>query len=491
MKEYVLTAWIGGADVDDLPKRKGRLFSTLAKGDYSHAYLMYNYKKHVKDVPSYLQELQILFPEVSIDAAHVPLTSPQDMSEIYQSANALLGQVVADHPGAALYIQITPGTPAMQAVWILLGKTSYPQVTFLQSGPDQEVYETEIPFEISAEYTRSGQKLSDFNFSEVPIHAAFDDIITSNTHMNTLKQRASVLAQHEVPVLINGASGTGKELFATAIHNASARSDELLKVVNCGAIPPELIDSTLFGHKKGAFTGAVSDQPGVFEVADGGTLFLDEFGELPLDAQVRLLRVLQEGTLSRVGDSKVLKVNVRIICATNKNLVKAIGEGKFREDLFYRIAVGVINLPPIKERSGDLSILAASLLENIQSQLGLDKDKKLSPGATNIILSHSWPGNVRELHSTLLRACLWSQNKNIGEADLRDAMFTQSTDSNDIMSHDLSQSIDLKGLQDQLEEHYVRLAWLKTDGQKKKAAALLGIKNYQSYDKRLKDYNIS
>lgn len=489
--DQILIAWIGGADIDSsLKQQHGPISATLESGQYTHAYFLFNY--HRAKTQPYLDWLQEQHTE-TILADHIPLTSPQDLGEIYLAADQLLNRVTSEHPKADLHLQITPGTPAMQAVWILLGKTKYPNVTFLQCSAEQGVYETQIPFEISAEYLEGQQtarQLKDLSLAAVPAHAAFEHIITNNAHMNTLKQRATVLAQHDVPVLINGDSGTGKELFATAIHNASPRAGQPFKVLNCGAIPPELIDSTLFGHKKGAFTGAVSTQKGVFELADGGTLFLDEFGELPLDAQVRLLRVLQEGKLNRVGDSEIIDVDVRIICATNKDLMQLISEGQFREDLFYRIAVGVINLPPIKDRKGDITLLAKTLLQQIEQQTGL-KDKKLSPKANNLILEHTWPGNVRELFSTLLRACLWSQGKSISEQELKDAMFTQQANGSDILSSDLSQPIDLQGLVDKVERHYVKLAWDKTAGQKKKAAELLGYSSYQNYNKRLEKYGIS
>ena len=489
--DQILIAWIGGADIELAQKQQhGPISVSLKNNKYSHAYCLYNYSE-AKTEP-YLDWLKKQH-QSDIHADHIPLTSPQDLGEIYLAADKLLTRITQSHPKSKLHLQITPGTPAMQAVWILLGKTKYPNVTFLQSSEQQGVYETQIPFEISAEYLEGQQtvrQLKDLSLAAVPAHAAFEYIITNNDHMNTLKQRATVLAQHDVPVLINGDSGTGKELFATAIHNASPRSAQPLKVLNCGAIPPELIDSTLFGHKKGAFTGAVSTQKGVFELADGGTLFLDEFGELPLDAQVRLLRVLQEGKLNRVGDSEIIEVNVRIICATNKDLMQLISEGKFREDLFYRIAVGVINLPPIKDRKGDITLLAKTLLQQIEQQTGLS-GKKLSPKANNLILEHTWPGNVRELYSTLLRACLWSQSKSISEQELKDAIFTQQANGSDILAQDLSQPIDLQGIVDKVEEHYVKLAWDKTAGQKTKAAELLGYSSYQNYNKRLEKHGIS
>jgi transcriptional regulator with PAS, ATPase and Fis domain len=488
--DQILIAWIGGADiVQGVNQQHGSISATLQNGHYTHAYFLYNYQK--SETAPYLDWLKKQH-QTNIHADYIPLTSPQDFGEIYRAAEKLLSNIQNTNPRAKITLQITPGTPAMQAVWILLGKTKF-QVEFLQSSKEKGIEQVHIPFEISAEL-QTGQKLKDLAQASVPTHAAFENIVTQNDLMLQLKQRATVLAQHDVPVLINGDSGTGKELFATAIHNASKRATGPLKVVNCGAIPSELIDSILFGHKKGAFTGAASDQQGVFEAANGGTLFLDEFGELPLDAQVRLLRVLQDGTLNRVGDSKPIAVDVRIICATNKDLMAMITSGQFREDLFYRIAVGVINLPPIKDRKGDMTLLAKTLVKQIEEQLGLNdlgaKDKKLSPKANNLILEHSWPGNVRELYSTLLRACLWSQKESISDQDLKEAMFTQSTGGGDIMSHDLSYPIDLKGLTSDMEAYYVKLAWQKSAGQKKKAAQLLGIKNYQTFDQRLEKYGI-
>jgi transcriptional regulator with PAS, ATPase and Fis domain len=500
----ILVAWIGGKDIlNGLKNKTGPILSTLqAQGEddpFHHVYLLYNYSEKDLDAQKYIAWLKDK-TKADIQNTYVPLASPQDLGEIYLAADKLLSTIRTEHPNALVTLQITPGTPAMQAVWILLGKTKYPNVEFLQTSVEQGVHKANIPFAISAEFLPSSgvkqttNQLNSLAQANVPTHAAFDDIITSNNHMKTLKQRASVLAQHDVPVLINGDSGAGKELFATAIHNASSRSDKPLQVVNCGAIPAELIDSILFGHKKGAFTGAVSDQQGVFEAAHGGTLFLDEFGELPLSAQVRLLRVLQDGTLRRVGERTDIKVDVRIICATNKDLMGMIADGQFREDLFYRIAVGVINLPPIKDREGDITLLAKTLLKQIQEQLGLTdisvKDKKISPNAKNIILSHDWPGNVRELYSTLLRACLWSQGKSISEQDLKDAMFTLQDKGSDILAHDLSETLDLQGLLDKVEEHYVRLAWDKSSGKKKKAAELLGINSYQNYSNKLEKYKV-
>jgi sigma54-dependent transcription regulator len=279
-KKNILVAWIGGKDIlNGLKDKTGPVLSTLQAqredDPFQHVYLLYNYSEKDLDAQKYIAWLKDK-TNADIKNTYVPLASPQDLGEIYLAADKLLSTIRTEHPNASVTLQITPGTPAMQAVWILLGKTKYPNVEFLQTSAEQGVHKANIPFAISAEFLPSSgvkqaaNQLNSLAQANVPTHAAFDDI---NNHMKTLKQRASVLAQHDVPVLINGDSGTGKELFATAIHNASSRSDKPLQVVNCGAIPAELIDSILFGHKKGAFTGVVTDQQGVFEAAHGESAY--------------------------------------------------------------------------------------------------------------------------------------------------------------------------------------------------------------------------
>lgn len=239
--------------------------------------------------------------------------------------------------------------------------------SFYRSSKEQGTEEVKIPFEISAKYTQPVIKLNTkqltmlSNDSVIPI-AAFVHIITQNPVMQRLKYHAETLAKREVPVLIQGETGTGKELFARAIHNASLRSDKPFLVVNCGAFPSGLVDSILLGHKKGAFTGASADRQGYFRQANGRALFLDEFGELEPSVQVRLLRVLQEGVVTPVGADNEESVNVRIITATHRNLLQAVQKGSFREDLFYRVAVGVLLLPPLRERKGDIILLVEALL---------------------------------------------------------------------------------------------------------------------------------
>jgi transcriptional regulator with PAS, ATPase and Fis domain len=375
-------------------------------------------------------------------------------------------------------------------VWILLGKTKH-QVTFYQSTLEQGVQQVDIPFEISAEFVpNSDQKLTKLATGQVQANAAFNDIVTQNPEMNRLKQQATVLAARAVPVLIYGETGTGKELFATAIHNASPRSSKTFVPVNCGAIPAELIDSMFFGHKKGSFTGATNDHDGVFKQADGGTLFLDEFGELPLSVQVRLLRVLQSGEFTPVGATKPIKVDVRIIAATNRDLLQEVAAGRFREDLFYRIAVGVLKLPPLRQRAGDITLLAESLLAGIVEDLQGEEHKKLSSDAKNLILKQPWRGNIRELQSTLLRASLWATGNKITAADIQQALFSMPEITPSILGKDISQGIDIQDIIASVVGHYIPLAMTEAQGNKTKAADLLGLKNYQTLNNWIEKYSV-
>jgi transcriptional regulator with GAF, ATPase, and Fis domain len=211
------------------------------------------------------------------------------------------------------------------------------------------------------------------------------------------------LTQADVPVLIHGETGTGKELVARALHEHGRRRGKRFVAVNCAAVPANLLESELFGHQRGAFTGAIADRPGQFVVADGGTLFLDEIGDMPLEMQSKLLRVLQEGEVRAVGSNRVQKVDVRMVAASHKDLTNLVREGRFRQDLFYRLNVVAIELPPLRDRGPDLPLLVRAFLERLARQQGRPTPE-LSERALAALVAHRWPGNVRELENELSRA---------------------------------------------------------------------------------------
>ena len=242
-----------------------------------------------------------------------------------------------------------------------------------------------------------------------------DSVVGADTGLKEVMEQVQLVAPSDTPVLILGETGSGKEVVARAIHNQSRRASGPFLRINCGAIAPDLVDSELFGHEKGSFTGAVADRKGWFERADCGTLFLDECGELPLPAQVRLLRVLQDGTFQRVGGERPLHVDVRVIAATHRDLPAMVASGQFREDLWYRIAVFPVRLPPLRERLADIPALAAHFALRAAKRLGLNA---LNPSADDLqqLIAYSWPGNVRELSAVIERAAILGEGKRLDVA---------------------------------------------------------------------------
>jgi len=244
-----------------------------------------------------------------------------------------------------------------------------------------------------------------------------DYIVGGSPKVEELLTQISIVAQNDVPVIIYGESGTGKELVARAIHYTGRRADKPFIVENCGAIPENLIENELFGHVKGAYTDARTDQKGLFEEAHLGTLFLDEVGELPLSLQVKFLRVLQDGEFKRIGSTRPIKVDVRVIAATNKDLIQAIAEKSFREDLFYRLNVIPMHLPPLRERKEDIPLLINHFLAEFNKELGKNVEG-FSPAAIQKMMTYQWPGNVRELKNKVKQAMVLTRNNVIGAEDL-------------------------------------------------------------------------
>jgi len=290
-------------------------------------------------------------------------------------------------------------------------------------------------------------------------------------------------------VLITGESGTGKELIARAIHNYSHRKDRPFFAINCSAIPEGLFESELFGHIKGAFTGAIATKEGIFEVANGGTVFLDEIGDIPQSFQVKLLRVLEEKTIKRVGGNQEIKVDVRIIAATNRDLKKAVAEGNFREDLFYRLDVIPIEIPPLRERREDIPLLVEHFVSKYSRLLGRDI-KGVSEEAMQMLMAHQWKGNVRELENVIERAATLGSGPII-EMNTIDECLRRGVPYKGPLSIEIPpEGLDLEGLLRDIEKGLLlkaldRVKWVKRD-----AARLLGL-DFRSFRYRLAKYNIN
>lgn len=322
---------------------------------------------------------------------------------------------------------------------------------------------------------------------EVP-HPDINDVIRDvgivgdHPLMKKAIEIAAMLAPSDVPMLILGETGTGKELFAKLIHRLSNRSKNPFVSINCGAIPKELAESILFGHKRGAFTGAIADLTGKFDAANTGTLFLDELGELPMSTQSKLLRVLDDGMVETLGHAKPHKVDVRIIAATNQNIHEAIKSGKFRQDLYYRLSVGEIHLPPLRKRRSDITKIALYILDRINETL--KKPKRLSTGALIRLQNHSWQGNARDLDNVIERSARLSRKEVL---DAEDLMITEPVgdDNSSLTSPDLHQGFSIEKYLADSRKELINKALEIAGGNQSEAARLLDI-SQQAVHKFLK-----
>jgi two-component system response regulator AtoC len=313
----------------------------------------------------------------------------------------------------------------------------------------------------------------------------FEDILAKSGNMQDIFRTIVKIAEFKTTVLITGESGVGKELVARAIHRRSKRNGAFV-ALNCGAIPENLLESELFGHKKGAFTDAVADRRGLFEEAHGGTLFLDEIGELPLGLQVKLLRVLEDEKIRRLGDARDVQVDVRIVTATHRDLLAETKHGRFREDLFYRLNVLHIHCPPLRERREDIPLLIEHFLARNNARLGTEV-RGLDTEARRLLFEYPWPGNVRELENTIERAMVLSEGDTITATDLPERV----REARDPVQMQLaSGELSVKKTMRIIEEILIRRALQKTKGNRTRAAEVLEI-SHRALLYKIKDYEIT
>jgi len=521
VKRRILVQWIGHSDLRSLaaelpaarakkildriygaPGDEGNLGPTktlLTTQKFDEVRLLSNYDKEWNQ---WFQE----WLKTPTELIKVDLEKPTDYPGIFEIVDRELSALKQSKSWAntELCLHLSPGTPAMSAVFLLLGKTRYP-ATFYETSRDGKSWITDIPFDlidIIPEILRKPDAHLRHLASRAPAEIkGFEDIAGDSRAIRDAVGRAQRAAIRNVSVLLIGESGTGKEMFAQAVHQASQRHDKPLKTVNCAALSKGLLESELFGHRKGAFTGADSDREGLFEAADGGTLFLDEVGECDLETQAKLLRVLQPITgegpsirnICRLGENKDRKVDVRIIAATNKDLFTAMQEGEFREDLYYRLANLSINLPPLRDRKSDIPKIAERLLGMLNQQFEAEEPgyshKSLSASAIAFVKSQPWKGNVRQLYNALLQAAVLTDGSEIGKKDIA-ASIANIPDSNrtlnSIMERPLGDDFDLEEHLNEIHRNYLERALEDAHGVKAEAARLLGMKNYQTLDAQLK-----
>lgn len=504
----VLACWLGDTDLrapkQMIPNEFGPIARALLSPEFEHAFkeilILCNRPLTQKSSPDtvtpteYLGWFRSKIPHVEVQFKSAELENPSDFVDIYRQVTIALDELSTRHPSLALTFHLSPGTSAMSAIWLLLAKTTY-NAKLLRTSKEEGAVHVEVPFDIHANFVpiqtvRRVERALGERILQAE-ETQFGTLHFRSHSMRQLTSNARLVAPHSLAVLIEGESGTGKTQIAQEIHKLSLRTDAPFQVVNCGAIPTHLIESQLFGHVRGAFTGAERDHLGLIRAAQGGTLFLDEIGELPPDAQVKLLRVLQENRIRPVGSTREDAVDVRIVAATNQSLRELVSQNRFREDLYYRVSVAILRVPPLRERFEDLVLLIELLFKQFNDAIFPKKQDKrtLAADALLRLQTHRWPGNVRELQNVLQRALLFSRSTSINSEDITraiDVLPSQISCANQPIGPDFNINDHLQGIKKQ----YIECALQQTRYKKTEAAKLLGLKNHQTLSNWMHDLGL-
>ena len=498
-KTKILFSFVGNND----PYRKGTedfgpVLSLLNARRFDRVILIYtgpDYLEIAKTVEHIAQaeELTGSFHFLALE-----LFSPIDYVEIYGKLKPMVQHLITSyaHENAQYSVLLDPGTPQMQTVWFLLAQSGAIDTELLQGIPphitggaykvkDVKIGRGELPRIVAEAPSRIGRDLDKPSTSEIT--AGGEPIIGEDPAFFRTVDTARRIAGYDISVLVLGETGTGKGMVARLIHENSGRSEAPFLPVNCGAISPSLAESELFGHAKGAFTGASSERLGLFRAAEGGTIFLDEIGDLPREIQPKLLRLLEDKTLIPVGMEVEFKVDVRIIAATNQDLEEHIKNGSFREDLYQRLNQVVLRLPPLRERKTDVPLLLTTFLARWNSRYG--EGKTLSEETMKLLLDYPWPGNIREMQNTVISLCACSLTSNIDAELLPLAILSYFNKSRTLTNLDFSipsDGIDLKAYLFNAEKTFYEAALRRTDGNREAAAKLLGL-NAPAFRKALRE----
>lgn len=491
----------------DEEEQPGPILSLLTQRRFDHIFLF--------DTPATAQitaaTQAAIWQRHSYSRVHireVNLTDPTSYSEILSGLRGHLAEISACNAHAQVFVAVASGTPQMHACWVMLIASGALPARILHIRPPRfvtrtrplvsELDVTDPAFPRVHFGTEPDGELPDLcgimpppsrelahpitapkSMAPEPIgHAAETarqqlGIVGNHAAMRRALEMGDMLAPSQAPVLILGETGTGKELFARYIHHLSGRAQAPFVAVNCAAIPHDLVESLLFGHKKGAFTGAHANQKGKFDAADGGTLFLDELGELPISAQAKLLRVLQDGMVEPIGQARGHRVTVRIVAATNQDVTKLVREGRFRQDVYYRLNVGEIRLPPLRERRSDIPELALHILDRLNATLR--HPKRLTSAALTYMAACNWPGNVRDLENSLERSALLSRKAVLDVGDLiLTTPLAASADVQDTLPEPY-EGFSLEEFLSRIRQQMLQRALNTAGGNQSQAARLLGI----------------
>jgi transcriptional regulator with PAS, ATPase and Fis domain len=408
----------------DKEEQSGPILSLVGEKSFDKI-ILFSTPRTDKNTSATREALQASYKNLDIEVINLVIQDPTDYFAILKKLRLSVRNICDATPQANFFISVTSGTPQMHACWILLAASGEIPAYILNVRPPQFVSKdlpliTEVDL-ASTDFPTVRSKvteiqISDNNILDIEIAITQLEIVGDHPLMRKALEMGAALAPSAAPIFLLGETGTGKELFARFVHRLGGRPIDCFVPLNCAAIPKDLVESMLFGHKKGAFAGAISEQTGKFDQADGGTLFLDEIGELPVSIQAKLLRVLEDGLVEPLGDKRPHKVNVRIIAATNKDLGRAIRDGQFREDLYYRLNIGEILIPPLRERRSDIPKISLHILDKVNRSLR--KPKRLSTAALTRLQNHSWPGNVRDLENVIERSARLARQEVLDADDL-------------------------------------------------------------------------
>ncbi|WP_051327750.1 sigma-54-dependent transcriptional regulator [Desulfatirhabdium butyrativorans] len=476
----ILLSFIGNNDCYPF-ESPGAILSILQQRQFDRLYLLINSEKYLKPASDIIQYCTQHYPRMAVEIQQSMSENPADYNTVYPAMYQAVKNILFKTGNAEYWISLTSGTPVMHACWIFLQQGGVIDARLIQVSRNAEI--SDVTFElddfpeirqteaIKAEITRLSRENKDLRriagLTENGIIGQCPSIIT-------IREQIERFADTNIPIFISGESGTGKELVAEAIHFRSSRKDKPFIPVNCGAIPSELFESEFFGHKKGAFTGAISDRQGIFKQANGGTVFLDEIADLLPAFQVKLLRFVDSGKFAPVGGNSETS-DVRIVSATHKDIRDMVRAGTFREDLFYRLVHTELHLPPLRSRGNDIILIAQHLTNNLNLKYG--NRKRLSSDAVDRILKSSWPGNIRQMKNVLETAYVLSDDT-IAAEHLH--IMDVHTSCSQIEIPDAG--IDLEN---DIMPRYYDVALKKTGGNAEKAARLLGLKPH-TFRARLK-----